>query len=182
MELWQIIECKKQAYSYMPEKPELQKYAPVWNQLQVQGSRLVKISPAHSDPASKVQVVLQSMVPKDLEEQHNISTGGHLGVQKLQGKVKDCFYWPGWFGDVKVWFKECVDCASHKVSGRQSCAPLQPSAPSRPFEQVALDILGRLPETPSGNKYILVAGDYFSKWAEWAFLLPIRNHAPLPKV
>ncbi len=73
-----------------------------WNQLQVQGSRLVRIPPAYSDAASQVQVVLpQSMVRKILEQLHNVSTRGHLTVQKLQGKVKDLFYWPGWFMDVK---------------------------------------------------------------------------------
>lgn len=56
---------------------------------------MVRIPPAHSDAASQVQVVLpQSMVPKVLEQLHSVSTGGHLGVQKLQGKVKDRFYWP----------------------------------------------------------------------------------------
>lgn len=36
-ELRQIIDCKKQADGPIPETLELQKYAPVWNQLQVQG-------------------------------------------------------------------------------------------------------------------------------------------------
>jgi hypothetical protein len=29
-----------------------------------------------------------------------------------------------------------------------------------------MDILGPLPETPRGNRYILVIGDYFTKWQE----------------
>ena len=35
-----------------------------------------------------------------------------------------------------------------------------------PLERIAMDILGPLPETPRGNKYILVLGDYFTKWTE----------------
>ena len=35
-----------------------------------------------------------------------------------------------------------------------------------PMERVALDILGPLPISTMGNKYILVIGDYFSKWTE----------------
>ena len=35
-----------------------------------------------------------------------------------------------------------------------------------PMERVALDIVGPLPETERGNKYLLVVGDYFSKWVE----------------
>ena len=37
---------------------------------------------------------------------------------------------------------------------------------------MAMDILGPLPETRKGNKYILVIGDYFTKWKE-AF--PMRD-------
>ena len=29
-----------------------------------------------------------------------------------------------------------------------------------------MDIMGPLPETPRGNRYILVVGDYFTKWKE----------------
>ena len=34
------------------------------------------------------------------------------------------------------------------------------------MERVAMDILGPLPLTDQGNKYILVDGDYFTKWTE----------------
>lgn len=49
--------------SHIPKAPELQKYAPVWTQLQVHGSRLVGILIVHTVAASQVQTVLsRSMV------------------------------------------------------------------------------------------------------------------------
>lgn len=142
--------------------PSLKKYAAVWDQLEVQDGRLVRVCPEGRSGLDGMQVV-QSMVPTILGMLHNVSTGGHLGVQKLQGKVRDHFYWPGWYKDIERWCKECVDCASRKSVGQAPCAPLVSSVASYPYEQIALDIVGPLPETSQKNKYILVIGDYFSK-------------------
>lgn len=182
-EIWQLMQLKQSGgQAELPRDPALQRFAPVWAQLQVQGDRLVRVPPANSDAASQVQVVLpKAMIPSVLAQLHNTATGGHLGVQKLQGKIKDRFYWPGWFGDVRQWCRDCIDCASRKTQGRAPCAPLQPSVTSRPHERVALDILGPLPETADKNKYILVVGDYFSKWME-AFPLPNQEAHTIAKV
>ena len=40
-----------------------------------------------------------------------------------------------------------------------------------PMQRVAMDILGPLPVTTMGNRYILVIADYFTKWVE-AFPMP----------
>ena len=37
---------------------------------------------------------------------------------------------------------------------------------SRPLERIAMDIVGPLPVTERGNRYILVVGDYFTRWKE----------------
>ncbi|KAG1941111.1 interleukin-1 receptor accessory protein-like 1-A [Pimephales promelas] len=162
-------------------KVEMRGFLPVWDQLDFEQGRLVRKPPLNTDAASKIQVVLPKvMVPEVLGMLHNSITGGHLGVQKLQAKVKDRFYWPGWFEDVKKWCRECTECASRKSSGNVR-APLQPSFASRPFERVALDILGPLPVTGEKNKYILVIGDYFSKWTE-AVALPNQEAESVAKV
>ena len=40
-----------------------------------------------------------------------------------------------------------------------------------PMEHIAIDMLGPLPITETGNKYILIVADYFTKWVhtlqEW---------------
>ena len=40
-----------------------------------------------------------------------------------------------------------------------------------PLERIATDILGELPLTNNGNRYILVVADYFTKWTE-CFAIP----------
>ena len=41
------------------------------------------------------------------------------------------------------------------------------------MERIAVDVLGPLPITEAGNKYLLVIMDYFSKWPE---VHPMPNH------
>ena len=43
-------------------------------------------------------------------------------------------------------------------------APLQSVQTGFPMQLVAVDILGPIPESPAGNKYILVTSDYFTRW------------------
>jgi len=50
-------------------------------------------------------------------------------------------------------------------------APLQLHQVGAPLERVAMDILGPLPCTHQGKKYILVVMDYFTKWPD-TYALP----------
>ena len=71
--------------------------------------------------------------------------------------------------DVSRWCRECQKCQQRKTPQRKARSPLQQYLVSAPMERIALDILGPLPETNDGNRYILVVGDYFSKWTDaWA--------------
>lgn len=49
------------------------------------------------------------------------------------------------------------------------------------MERVAIDVLGPLPKTKSGNEYILIAQDYFTKWVE-AFPLPNQQATTVGEV
>ena len=120
----------------------------------------------------RLQLVLpHKMRTKVLEDLHNSPSGSHLGVMKTLQKVQYRFYWPGQRKDVEDWCKACQSCGSRKNPPKTRRAPMQIIQSSTPMQRVAMDILGPLPVTSMGNKYILVIADYFTKWVE-AFPMP----------
>ncbi len=58
-----------------------------------------------------------------------------------------------------------------KRGPRRQRAPLQQEISGSLFDRVAFDVIGPLPTTPNGNRFILMVIDFFSKWAE-AYALP----------
>ena len=111
---------------------------------------------------------------------HRGCGGGHLGVAKTFGKIQKRFFWANMKQDVSQWCKECSDCASRKSPPCTPRAPMKPVYVCNPMEKIALDILGPLPVTEAGNRYVVVISDYFTRWSE-AFPLPNQEATTVAK-
>eukprot|EP00731_Ephydatia_muelleri_P010420 Em0005g1006a len=129
-------------------------------------------------------VCTQLVVPKGhvkiiLEKLHNES--GHLGVQRTTEKVKERFYWPGYEMDIQNWVQECQQCQKRNPPQPHPLAPLGSIKCTYPFDVISWDIMGPLPLSTKGHKYILVMTDLFSKWVE-AFPLAVTDSETLASV
>ena len=73
--------------------------------------------------------------------------------------------------DTRNYVKGCDVCLRRKGPVKTKRAPMKIVEAGIPMERIATDILGELPETESGNRYILVISDYYTKWTE-SFPMP----------
>uniref|UniRef100_A0A1B0D850 RNA-directed DNA polymerase n=1 Tax=Phlebotomus papatasi TaxID=29031 RepID=A0A1B0D850_PHLPP len=106
------------------------------------------------------------MVPIILKELHGGSTGGHFGITKTLRKFRERFYFPTSRKAVTSYCHACDICAAKMGPPRTTRGRLHPMPSGSPGDRWAMDILGPLPRTPRGSKYVLVVMDYFTKWPE----------------
>ena len=121
--------------------------------------------------------IFQIVVPRQriheiLKEAHDSPSGGHFGVNKTLQKVRKRFYWVSSKRDVENWCASCKECVAKKGPLGKGKSPMEIYNVGAPFERIQVDILGPLPTSSSGNKYLLVVVDCFSKWPE---AVPLKN-------
>ena len=134
------------------------------------------------DTSNELTVLPQKFRTEILMEYHDGALGGHLSTRKTIGRIRKKYYWPGMEKDVKQWCFDCRICATRRDTGKRTKVPLKPILPpSAPMETTAMDVLGPLPESDQGNKYIIVFCDYFTKWAE-AYPMPDQKAETIAQI
>uniref|UniRef100_A0A3B3SFD3 Gypsy retrotransposon integrase-like protein 1 n=1 Tax=Paramormyrops kingsleyae TaxID=1676925 RepID=A0A3B3SFD3_9TELE len=118
----------------------------------------------------------QVVVPKVMQEEvlkalHGSAGSGHFGVTKTLRRVRQGFYWGRLRRDVEDFCRCCDLCTARKGPQGQSRAQLQQFPVGEPMQRVGVDVMGPFPRTTQGNRFILTAMDYFTKWPE-AYALP----------
>ena len=102
-----------------------------------------------------------------LRELHEGIYRNHIGARTLAGKVlRQGYYWPTVLKDATDLVKRCRICQEHAKISRLPSEPLTSITSPWPFQQWGFDILGPLPIGKGQCKFIIVAVDYFTKWAE----------------
>ena len=76
--------------------------------------------------------------------------------------------------DIQKYIQGCLECQLKKLIRVKTKNPMViTETPTTAFENISMDIVGPLPETKSGNLYILTIQDNFTKYS---LAIPLPNH------
>ncbi len=114
---------------------------------------------------------LKFVVPDSLKSEvltmvHDSKVGGHVGEDRTLLRLKSSFYWHGSKVDCKAYVRSCAVCSQNKKPNRRPKAALGAYLVGGRNERVHLDLLGPFPKSKSGNRYVLMIVDQFTKWFE----------------
>ena len=96
----------------------------------------------------------------------------HNGNSRMKYSIISKYYWPGIDTDVRQHVKICDTCQNKQKSspGDKNIIKLFPA--TKPFKMLHIDIVGPLPVTENGDRYIVSMIDRFSRYC---MLVPTKD-------
>ena len=70
------------------------------------------------------------------------------------------------FRDITRYVRQCPQCIAYKVEQQRPAGLLHPTDVTRPWQQVAIDLVGPLPRSAKGHIWLFTMQDRFTKWLE----------------
>ena len=123
-------------------------------------------------PSQGSAVITQLIVPQKLragimELAHDSILGGHMAGGKTLDRVKTNFYWPGIGKDAERYCQSCDKCQRSVPRGKVGKVPLgDMPIVGTPFDKVAIDLIGPLPASKRGHRWIITLVDYATRYPE----------------
>ena len=110
---------------------------------------------------------------KALADDIKLENEGHVGVHKTFARLFNKYYWPKMKSDVSSYVRKCPTCLGHKPEQQKPSGLLLTNLEAqRPWEVISTDIIGPLPRSTSGHRFVLVVMDCFSKFS---LFFPLRS-------
>ena len=109
---------------------------------------------------------------KLIKEYHQATA--HSGKEALLEMLAQTYYWSTMKEDVDQFKRACPICQSFRTAiPPRAPVPIEVTAP---FDRVGIDLVGPMPITSRGNRYVVVATDYFTHYTE-AVPIPEKSAA-----
>eukprot|EP00253_Pinus_taeda_P030668 PITA_30668 len=102
-----------------------------------------------------------------LNDCHSGACGSHMsGYATAQKILRAGYFWPSIFKDFILAVRSCHECQIYQRKMRAPPAPLHPVVTVGPFAKWGIDYVTCNPRSAWWHGYIIVAVDYFTKWAK----------------
>lgn len=120
-----------------------------------------------SDNGPKLVLCLPKTAIADiLRAYHDDPIGGHLGRNKTFKKVAERYHFNHMNKIISHYVKTCPDFQTKNNPATLKAGQMVLIGTKGPFEMVGIDLMGPFKSTVEGNKWIILATDYFTKYVE----------------
>ncbi|PNF16929.1 hypothetical protein B7P43_G03694 [Cryptotermes secundus] len=120
-----------------------------------------------------IEEITNERKQKIIAEKHICPVDGHQDIQRTTERIRLYISWPGLEQDVIQYIRECKTCQLNKETRPNIKLSLTVTDTRNiPSDKVYLDIVGPLPTTETGMKYIVTCQDNLSKYF---MAIPLQN-------
>ena len=158
-----LMETEPTADQLAEGDPELRRLAKMINSMKLDNDGVLQVCLAVNEKSRWCAVCPTSWRQGVIQEAHLLA---HAGIQKTVKRLLLDWYWPGMTTDVRHYINTCEICQRAKQGGLLANQGRRRMFAGRPWQKVAVDLVGPMPETPRGNKWILVLTDHFTRWQD----------------
>lgn len=99
------------------------------------------------------------------KESHDSVWAGHLRAPHTYARVAQTYWWPNLHEHVKQWVRGCQECGSRKARPREVVPPLRSIRGGDVGDRWALDVAGPLPDSDGGQRFVIAAVEYVTRYA-----------------
>ncbi|GMF36060.1 unnamed protein product [Phytophthora fragariaefolia] len=98
------------------------------------------------------------------KEAHDSIWSGHPRGPQTLARSQRMYWWPHMKGAVRGWVSACQDCGSRKAKPQIVVPPLRSVRTGDVCDRWAIDVAGPLPVTEHGNRYVIAAVEYTTRY------------------
>ncbi|KAE8980862.1 hypothetical protein PR002_g23987 [Phytophthora rubi] len=116
-------------------------------------------------PQGRRVILPPALWPKVFKEYHDSVWAGHLRGPHTYARISALYWWPRMQKEVRRWVNNCQECGSRKVRPREVVPPLRSLRGGDVGDRWALDVAGPFPIATGGQRYVIAALEYVTRYA-----------------